>query len=184
MKEVFFRVPKSPKEDYSNTKKILNYIQSKKTDQVFYTFNIFPETLLFFYRNLLEIYPKRNGIYMEIVGKSYDRVSVLNLRDAVEFLGCGIVIDDFGLDKVSFAVSSILPCIVCVKFDGKYWKNPQNSLSVEGYVTGFKSEGITVVAEEVETEDDFKKAIDLGFDNFQGFYFLRERFLQWQEGTG
>jgi len=116
---------------------------------------------------------------VEIVGTRYNKVDVFNLRDTVELIGCGIVVDDFGVDELSFEVVSVLSNVVCVKFDGKYWKDLRNSLSVEGYVSGFKSDGVFVVAEQVETERDFRLAVDLGFDNFQGFYFLGERFLRW-----
>lgn len=177
MREVFLSVPKTIEEDFMNARKILSYVNGKEG---VYTFNVFPLTILKFYRDFWDIYPKTEGVYMEIVGSSYDRVDVLKLIDAVEYVECGVVIDDFGLDSASFVVASVLPRVVCVKFDGGYWKDSNNSLSVEGYVSGFKSEGIKVVAEQVETEGDFRRAVDLGFDSFQGFYFLRERFLKWR----
>ncbi len=41
----------------------------------------------------------------------------------------------------------------------------------------YKSKGIRVLAEKVETPEEFKSAVDMGFDFFQGYFFARPEVL-------
>lgn len=88
-------------------------------------------------------------------------------------LGCKIAIDDFGSGFSNFAyLLELMPHYI--KIDGSIIKNITNDEKSENIartiVLFSKSLGIKTVAEFVCTEDIFNKCVEIGVDEFQGFY--------------
>lgn len=88
-------------------------------------------------------------------------------------LGCKIAIDDFGSGFSNFAyLLELMPHYI--KIDGSIIKNitsNEKSEQIAKTIVLFcKSLGIKTVAEFVCTEDIFNKCIEIGIDEFQGFY--------------
>ncbi len=78
----------------------------------------------------------------------------------------------FALDDVTAEtgqVQSLLPMIEYVKMN---MRNADLSTLVK-LAPRFKQDGKKLVAEKVETRDEFKHCLDLGFDFFQGYYFAK-----------
>ncbi len=88
-------------------------------------------------------------------------------------LGCKIAIDDFGSGFSNFAyLLELMPHFI--KIDGSIIKNittDENSEKIAKTIVLFsKSLGIKTVAEYVSTEEIFNKCVEIGVDEFQGFY--------------
>jgi EAL and modified HD-GYP domain-containing signal transduction protein len=78
----------------------------------------------------------------------------------------------FALDDVTAEtghVQSLLPMIEYVKMNMRNADLP----ALMKMAPRFKQEGKKLVAEKVETRDEFKSCLDLGFDFFQGYYFAK-----------
>lgn len=95
-----------------------------------------------------------------------------NLRRA----GFKVALDD--ITDLSDALIALLPHVDIVKVD---------FLSVDrerlpALAETLKRQGKTLVAEKVETQDDYALATDLGFDLFQGYFFARPQVLSARRG--
>jgi EAL and modified HD-GYP domain-containing signal transduction protein len=78
----------------------------------------------------------------------------------------------FALDDVTAEtgqVQSLLPMIEYVKMNMRNADLP----TLIKLAPRFKQDGKKLVAEKVETRDEFKNCLDLGFDFFQGYYFAK-----------
>jgi len=78
----------------------------------------------------------------------------------------------FALDDVTAETSevqSLLPMIEYVKMNMRNADLP----TLMKLAPRFKQDGKKLVAEKVETRDEFKNCLDLGFDFFQGYYFAK-----------
>lgn len=78
----------------------------------------------------------------------------------------------FALDDVTAEtgqVQSLLPLIEYVKMNMRDTPLP----TLMKLAPRFKQDGKKLVAEKVETRDEFKQCLDLGFDFFQGYYFAK-----------
>jgi len=78
----------------------------------------------------------------------------------------------FALDDVTAEtgqVQSLLPLIEYVKMNMRNADLP----TLAKLAPRFKQDGKKLVAEKVETRDEFKSCLDLGFDFFQGYYFAK-----------
>ena len=88
--------------------------------------------------------------------------------------GFEVCLDDFGAGAASFQYLNGLE-IDCVKIDGKYVREAENSKKDEAMVRNLvkmcKDLGITTIAEMVETEKQLKYLISIGVDKGQGWLF-------------
>jgi EAL domain-containing protein (putative c-di-GMP-specific phosphodiesterase class I) len=88
--------------------------------------------------------------------------------------GFEVCLDDFGAGAASFQYLNGLE-IDCVKIDGKYVRDAENSKKDEAMVRNLvkmcKDLGITTVAEMVETEKQLKYLTSIGVDKAQGWLF-------------
>jgi|EP01034_Spumella_vulgaris_P032042 EAL and modified HD-GYP domain-containing signal transduction protein len=78
----------------------------------------------------------------------------------------------FALDDVTAEtgnVQTLLPMIEYVKMSMRSTPLP----TLMKLAPRFKQDGKKLVAEKVETRDEFKNCLDLGFDYFQGYYFAK-----------
>ena len=91
----------------------------------------------------------------------------------VKKMGCQIAVDDFGTGYSNFSyLMELQPDYI--KIDGSLIKNldkDRNSLAiVTSIITFARKLGIKTVAEYVHSEAIFEICLDLGIDEFQGFY--------------
>ena len=66
-------------------------------------------------------------------------------------------------------LETLLPLVQYVKLSMRDTALPE----LTGMAPRFKQDRKLLVAEKVETRDEFKQCLDLGFDYFQGYYFAR-----------
>lgn len=91
-------------------------------------------------------------------------------------LGIKFAVDDFGSGYTSLRYLHELD-IDFLKIDGHLIKQMSCNSKMEAIVRGIagisKSLGIKTIAEYIETQEDYKKCIDLGIDYCQGYYFYK-----------
>jgi EAL and modified HD-GYP domain-containing signal transduction protein len=96
--------------------------------------------------------------------------------------GCRFALDDFIYKK---EWNRFLPLVKMIKFDIQ--KTPLDKLSP--FISKLKRHGvenvrkIRILAERIETQEEYKQAVDLGFDYFQGFYFAKPAMLETTDAT-
>jgi EAL and modified HD-GYP domain-containing signal transduction protein len=109
----------------------------------------------------------REKVVLEIIETM--QVTPTVLARMTELVGHGF---SFALDDVrgeTADVASLLPLIEYVKMDVR-----NIALSTLAKLAPrFKQDNKKLVAEKVETRDEFKNCLDLGFDYFQGYYFAK-----------
>jgi EAL and modified HD-GYP domain-containing signal transduction protein len=91
------------------------------------------------------------------------------LRRMTELVGQGF---SFALDDVSSDaghVQALLPLVEYVKMDMRHMPLAE----LMKLAPRFRQDNKKLVAEKVETRDEFKNCLDLGFDYFQGYYFAK-----------
>lgn len=98
---------------------------------------------------------------MAVTPEIIERISVL-VRE-----GFRVALDNVTVD--SDVVQKLLPLVEIVKFD----LSEMTLSALQKLTTQFKSAGKKILAEKVETTEQFKICLDLGFDYFQGYYFAR-----------
>ena len=91
-------------------------------------------------------------------------------------IGIGIALDDFGTGQSSLGNLSRLP-VSTLKIDRSLVRScdydPVNKAIVTAIISMSRSLGLRVIAEGVETHEEFKLLKDNGCDEVQGFYFSR-----------
>lgn len=116
--------------------------------------------------NIFEFLP-REKVVLEIVETM--KVTPDILARITELVEAGFI---FALDDVitdSEDVQKLLPLVEIVKFDLR--DMPLSALLK--LTPQFKLAGKKILAEKVETLEQFKTCLDLGFDYFQGYYFAK-----------
>jgi EAL domain-containing protein (putative c-di-GMP-specific phosphodiesterase class I) len=111
--------------------------------------------------------------------------------EALKAMGVRFSIDDFGTGYSSLAYLQQLP-LDKLKVDQSFVKNIQNdnngNVLVNTIVVMGKHLNLTVIAEGVETEEQFHALCGMGCDEFQGYLFSRpvdeERFLRFLNAEG
>jgi EAL and modified HD-GYP domain-containing signal transduction protein len=82
-----------------------------------------------------------------------------------------VALDD--VSELSDELIAALPCVDIVKID--FLQTGRDALAKLASIV--RSHGKTLLAEKVETREDFALARDLGFDLFQGYFFARPQVL-------
>lgn len=90
----------------------------------------------------------------------------------LEHAGYRFALDDVVAD--SEELRNLLPFVSIIKID-IFGMAPQ---ALEDLVEKFKGSGKKLLAEKVETHEEFKRCLDLGFDYFQGYYFSKPVVIQ------
>lgn len=128
---------------------------------------------------------KRSGVSpRRLMMELTETAAVSDLHDARRFiealqaLGCGVSLDDFGTGFSSFAYLKHLP-VDAIKIDGVFIRDlphdPENQLFVRAMVAVARGLHKTTIAECVEDETSLKILASLGVDYVQGFYLQAPR---------
>lgn len=91
-------------------------------------------------------------------------------------MGCGFSLDDFGTGESNLNYIVDMPVNI-VKIDRgmiqDYFTNEKARVVMQATVNMIKKLGLRIVAEGVETEEQFEKIKELGIDYIQGYYFSK-----------
>jgi len=128
--------------------------------------NVLPETLVK-YADVLEEAVKGKEIVFELVETDFP---VLEIEKALKGRRLKLSIDDFGIGTSNFERIKI-PNIESVKIDRLLWKEKPDL--TRSLVKELQKEGLIVIAEKVETAEEFEKTKEMGFDAFQGWLWNR-----------
>lgn len=118
-----------------------------------------------------------NKIQLEITEKfafqAEQERSIIRQMKELQDAGIRFILDDFGTGYASFRYMQNLP-ISKVKIDKVFIQSllttPKTRQLVEGMIHFSKSMGLYVIAEGVETEEQFNALIEMGIDAVQGYY--------------
>lgn len=99
--------------------------------------------------------------------------SIISQMKALQDTGISFILDDFGTGYASFRYMQNLP-ISKVKIDRVFISSiltkPKTKQLVEGMILFGKSMGLYVIAEGVETEEQFEALKEMGVDAVQGYF--------------
>ncbi|BCN24444.1 EAL and HDOD domain-containing protein [Vibrio alfacsensis] len=126
------------------------------------------------YTSLVNLVPTlfpKDSLVVEVLE---DCVPTDELLDAIQHLsesGYTIALDDFIPTK---AWKRFLPYVSIIKFDIR--SVPIEKAAI--YIQSLSHFDIRFLAEKVETYEEFEKAMDAGFDLFQGYFFSKPEMIQ------
>jgi EAL domain-containing protein (putative c-di-GMP-specific phosphodiesterase class I) len=116
-----------------------------------------------------------NNIMMEITGKTYikNAEKIKNIMIRLKEIGIRLLaLDDFGSGYSSFSNLTRLPLDI-VKLDNFFAKNlyvEKHRCMTLNLINLIKNYNLKVIAEGVETKEQFDYLVEMGCDYFQGFY--------------
>ncbi len=162
--EVLCKKPKNLSEDFFLFKQAVEYISSIKEDGLRYHINLFPKTIELYKE--INLNGNRDSIVIEIIE---DIADIKELNRLIEKYNIPVAIDDFGTGFANIDFVMSISNLQMVKYERVWWKNFGNSTAET--IQYLKNRGIATLAEKIETCEEFKKAKELGFDYFQGYFF-------------
>ncbi|KQV88567.1 diguanylate phosphodiesterase [Massilia sp. Root351] len=109
----------------------------------------------------------REKVVLEIVETMEATPPVLSRMAELVSHGFSFALDDVTAETGN--VQTLLPMIEYVKMSMRSTPLP----TLMKLAPRFKQDGKKLVAEKVETREEFKNCLDLGFDYFQGYYFAK-----------
>ena len=118
---------------------------------------------------LSDIFPflPREKVVLEMMNTVQATPQVLHRMQELAGHGFTFALDDVTGDTADMA--AMLPMVAYVKMDMR-----STALStLMKLAPRLRQDGKRLIAEKVETRDEFKHCLDLGFDYFQGYYFAR-----------
>ncbi|WP_286815327.1 putative bifunctional diguanylate cyclase/phosphodiesterase [Marinobacter sp. UBA3607] len=115
-----------------------------------------------------------------------DSEGAIDILNALNDMGVATAIDDFGTGFSSFSYLKDLP-VDNIKIDRSFvdnvTTNEKDAAVCKGVITLAREMGLNVVAEGVETQEQFCYLKSHGCESFQGYYFARpmlfEDLVQW-----
>lgn len=119
------------------------------------------------------LFPKETTVIEILESVQPDPVIIERLRSFAE-KGYTIALDDFKLRK---GIKPLIDISSIIKIDFRL--TPLNQ--IEPLVINLKNRGIQLLAEKVETIEEFQRAGELGFDYFQGYFFCKPEILTAKE---
>jgi c-di-GMP phosphodiesterase len=109
----------------------------------------------------------REKVVLEVMGSMPITPAVLQRMTELVSQGFSFALDDVTSDTGQ--IQALLPLVEYVKMDMR--NMPLAELMK--LAPRFRQDNKKLVAEKVETRDEFKNCLDLGFDYFQGYYFAK-----------
>lgn len=124
-------------------------------------------------RTLLNDFPSflnARTVWVELLETVGVDAPLLEACSSTTSKGYRIALDDHDFDG---QWDPVIPMINMVKVDIQ-----EQGLNLESKIRFFKEKGIPLLAERVETHDEFERCLELGFDYFQGFFFEKPQVVQ------
>lgn len=118
-------------------------------------------------------FPKERLVIEILEDVKPDEKVIESCREMAE-KGYEIALDDFSYDD------GLVPLIAManiIKFDFR----ASSIEEMEEYFEKLKDHNVKFLAEKVETQEEFKKAVEMGFDYFQGYFFSKPEIIQGRE---
>lgn len=129
--------------------------------------NFYEETLLYRFPTSLDPL----NVVIEIVETTSANDRLLTACKHIQGLGYSLALDDYDFDP---KWDKFLPHVDIVKVDIKQCSFDE----IEQGIKKFESSRVKLIAEKVETQEEYKRFKDLGFDYFQGFFFARPEVIK------
>jgi EAL and modified HD-GYP domain-containing signal transduction protein len=123
---------------------------------------------------LLKRVPKilpREKIVVEILEDVEPEVNVVEACRDISQSGYAIALDDFSYRP---GLKPLISIATLIKIDIRL--TPLNEIGE--VVQLLMEQGLRLLAEKVETHEEFQKALDMGFDYFQGLFFSKPKILE------
>jgi c-di-GMP-related signal transduction protein len=122
---------------------------------------------------LVSILPKES-VVIEVLETTEPDAEVVNCCRKLRDLGYTIALDDFVGDA---RFEPLIATAKIIKVDLRLTSRAEQ----ERLVTTYQPRGIAMLAEKVETREEFEWAASLGYDYFQGYFFARPAILSRRE---
>lgn len=129
--------------------------------------NFYEDTLLHRFPTSLD--PK--SVVIELVETAPISDALVSACEQIKQMGYQFALDDHNFDP---KWDVLLPYTSMLKVDIR--DTPFEI--IEKHVPKYKRQGIKLIAEKVETHEEFKRFYDLGFDLFQGYFFSRPELIR------
>jgi EAL and modified HD-GYP domain-containing signal transduction protein len=120
----------------------------------------------------------REGMVVEILESVEPTPELVQACREMSQKGCIIALDDF---EYKPELDPLIELADILKFDFRL-TDPR---VIEKYLTKIpRRKGLSLLAEKVETHDEFKIAKEMGFDYFQGFFFCKPELVKGKDISG
>ena len=141
------------------------------------------------------MYKRQGRLELEVTESVFAEEHIDATRSSIESLraiGVSLSIDDFGTGYSSLSRLLSLP-VTAVKIDRSFVSalDGNGGAVIESTLLIARRLGISVVAEGVETQEQFERLSVMGIDLFQGYYFgkpspavVKGHDMKWPVGTG
>ncbi|WP_404397583.1 EAL and HDOD domain-containing protein [Idiomarina loihiensis] len=124
-------------------------------------------------RTLLNDFPSflnARTVWVELLETVGVDAPLLEACNATRAKGYRIALDDHDF---AGQWEPLIPMINMVKVDIQ-----EQGLELDEKIRFFKQKGVPLLAERVETRDEFERCLELGFDYFQGFFFEKPQIVR------
>lgn len=118
-------------------------------------------------------FPKERVVVEILEDVEPDAGVIESCRDMAD-KGYTIALDDFAYNT---RLEPLITTAKIIKFD--FMATSLEEMAE--YIGKLKNHNVKILAEKVETPEDFKKAVDMGFDYFQGYFFSKPEIVQGRE---
>ncbi len=122
---------------------------------------------------LVSLLPK-NSVVIEVLETTEPDYEVINRCRKLRDEGYTIALDDFVWDA---RFEDLIATANIIKVDMRLTSKAEQ----ERLVTTYKPRGLKMLAEKVETREEFEWAVNLGYDYFQGYFFSRPAIVSRKE---
>jgi len=120
--------------------------------------------------NIVELFPK-DSLVVEILEDVIPDDEVISSLERIKGLGYRVALDDYTGSDLHDCIFKYAD-IIKIDFQATTRK------AQEEFIEKFKPYGVKMLAEKVETDDDLRAAMDMGYNLFQGFYFCQPKLIK------
>lgn len=117
-----------------------------------------------------------NHITIEILEDIVPDEKFIKCLKSLKEDGYTLALDDFTLD---YPYTSIVDLVDIIKVDFMLSSPEKQKIIIDKY----SRPDLKFLAEKVETSDDFNRAMDMGYDYFQGYYFAKPSTFEYRDLT-